>query len=116
VISGGTATLLGPVAGAAIVIIVKYSLNAIADALTVVLSDGAMILFGPSLGADIAVVVKNALNAVAVRWNLVLGIVFVTIITFMPEGLVPGSIRLWRATLQRLRASRGGKLRPGAPP
>jgi branched-chain amino acid transport system permease protein len=28
---------------------------------------------------------------------MVLGIIFVAIIVFMPEGLVPGSVRLWRA-------------------
>jgi branched-chain amino acid transport system permease protein len=116
VISGGTATLLGPVAGAALVISVKYSLNVAAEALTVVLSALAMYLLGPSLGADVAIVVKGALNAVATRWNLVLGVVFVTIIILMPEGLVPGSIRLWRTASQRLAASRVGKIRPGAQP
>jgi branched-chain amino acid transport system permease protein len=46
-----------------------------------------------------------------VRWNLVLGVIFVAIISFMPEGLVPGSVRFWR----RLRTARpDGK--PGAPP
>jgi len=115
VISGGTATLLGPVAGAAIVIIVKYSLNAVADVLTMVISDGATILLGPIAGADIAIIVKDALNVVAARWNLVLGVVFVAIISFMPEGLVPGSVRLWRTALRRLRALPVGKLRVGAP-
>jgi len=27
---------------------------------------------------------------------MALGIIFVLIITFMPEGLVPGSVRLWK--------------------
>jgi branched-chain amino acid transport system permease protein len=30
------------------------------------------------------------------RWNFVLGAIFVAIVIFMPEGLVPGSLRLWR--------------------
>jgi len=115
VISGGTATLLGPIAGAAIVIIVKYSLNTVADMLTWVIAGGATVLLGPVTGADVAIIVKNALSGVAARWNLVLGIVFVTIITFMPEGLVPGSARLWGEARRRLRAARpAGK--PGAPP
>jgi branched-chain amino acid transport system permease protein len=38
------------------------------------------------------------------RWNLVLGVIFVAIITFMPEGLVPGSVRLWRMGRHALRA------------
>ena len=39
---------------------------------------------------------KNVASAYIARWNLVLGAIFVTIVIFMPEGLVPGSVRLWR--------------------
>jgi branched-chain amino acid transport system permease protein len=83
VISGGTATLLGPIAGAAIVVIMKY-----------------------------------VVSAYVVRWNLVLGVIFVAIISFMPEGLVPGSVRIWSFarrrffTLARLR----GRVGEGVPP
>jgi len=34
---------------------------------------------------------------------MMLGVIFVAIVTFMPEGLVPGSVRLWRRGLQPLR-------------
>ena len=37
---------------------------------------------------------KNVVSAYIERWNLVLGVIFVVIISFMPEGLVPGSVRL----------------------
>jgi branched-chain amino acid transport system permease protein len=30
------------------------------------------------------------------RWNFLLGAIFVAIVILMPEGLVPGSARLWR--------------------
>jgi branched-chain amino acid transport system permease protein len=30
------------------------------------------------------------------RWNFLLGAVFVAIVILMPEGLVPGTARLWR--------------------
>ena len=40
---------------------------------------------------------KNVVSAYIERWNLVLGVIFILIISFMPEGLVPGSVRLWRA-------------------
>jgi hypothetical protein len=33
----------------------------------------------------------------------VLGIIFILIISFMPEGLVPGTVRLWRAGWQAWR-------------
>ena len=39
---------------------------------------------------------KNVVSAYIERWNLVLGVIFVVIISFMPEGLVPGTVRLWR--------------------
>jgi branched-chain amino acid transport system permease protein len=39
---------------------------------------------------------KNVVSAYIERWNLVLGVIFVVIISFMPEGLVPGSVRLVR--------------------
>ncbi len=34
---------------------------------------------------------------------MALGIIFVLIITFMPEGLVPGSVRLWKLAWQAAR-------------
>jgi branched-chain amino acid transport system permease protein len=33
----------------------------------------------------------------------VLGVIFILIISFMPEGLVPGSVRLWRWGWAKLR-------------
>jgi branched-chain amino acid transport system permease protein len=44
---------------------------------------------------------KTVVSAYVVRWNMVLGFIFVAIITFMPEGLVPGSARLWRWAWRR---------------
>ena len=52
------------------------------------------------------VVMKNVVSAYVVRWNLVLGVIFVAIITFMPEGLVPGSVRIWGFARRRWRALR----------
>jgi len=39
---------------------------------------------------------KDVASAYIERWNFVLGAIFVVIVIFMPEGLVPGSVRLWR--------------------
>jgi branched-chain amino acid transport system permease protein len=39
---------------------------------------------------------KNVASAYIVRWNMLLGVIFVAIVIFMPEGLVPGTVRLWR--------------------
>jgi branched-chain amino acid transport system permease protein len=73
------------------------SLQASAEVLLMVIAGGAGSLLGPIAGAAIVVIVKNVVSGYVVRWNLVLGVIFVGIIIFMPEGLVPGSVRLWRA-------------------
>jgi branched-chain amino acid transport system permease protein len=83
------------------------ALTGSAEVLLMVISGGTATLFGPIVGAAIVVIMKNVVSAYIVRWNLVLGVVFVVIITFMPEGLVPGSVRLWRWGWRKLRTSRG---------
>jgi hypothetical protein len=56
---------------------------------------------------------KTVVSAYIVRWNLVLGLIFIAIISFMPEGLVPGSLRLWRLARQAKRTARE-RSRPAA--
>jgi branched-chain amino acid transport system permease protein len=91
VISGGAGTLLGPVVGAALVVIVKN-----------VVSGVRFDVSGPT---DFANVVKFILNGLFQHWNFLLGAIFVLIVIFMPEGLVPGTVRLvrgaWRAGNRR---------------
>jgi branched-chain amino acid transport system permease protein len=84
-----------------------------AEVLLMVISGGTATLLGPIAGAAIVVIMKNVASAYIERWNLVLGVIFVAIITFMPEGLVPGSIRLWRTGWRSVRArSKPPALRP----
>jgi branched-chain amino acid transport system permease protein len=82
------------------------ALTTSAEVLLMVISGGTATLLGPIAGAAIVVIMKNVVSAYIERWNLVLGVIFVVIITFMPEGLVPGSVRLWRWCWQTLRARR----------
>jgi branched-chain amino acid transport system permease protein len=42
------------------------------------------------------VMLKNVASAYVTRWVMLLGLVFVAIVVFMPEGLVPGFDRLRR--------------------
>jgi len=85
-------------------------LTSSAEVLLMVISGGTATLFGPIVGAAIVVIMKNVVSAYIERWNLVLGVIFVVIITFMPEGLVPGSVRLarwlWQATRSGATAAR----------
>lgn len=72
------------------------ALSASAEALLMVIAGGAGTLFGPIAGAALVVIIKNVASAYIEHWNFVLGAIFVVIVIFMPEGLVPGSARLWR--------------------
>ncbi len=72
------------------------ALTASAEALLMVISGGTATLLGPVTGAALVVIMKNVASAYIERWNFVLGAIFVAIVVFMPEGLVPGSVRLGR--------------------
>ena len=82
------------------------SLGSSAEALLMVISGGTGTLFGPIVGAALVVAMKNVASAYIERWNFVLGAIFVAIVIFMPEGLVPGCTRLWRWSWAALGASR----------
>jgi branched-chain amino acid transport system permease protein len=87
------------------------ALQASAEALLMVISGGTATLLGPIVGAAIVVIMKNVklfenwwiLGELFTHWNMMLGVIFVAIVTFMPEGLVPGSVRLWKRGLQSVR-------------
>jgi len=81
------------------------ALTASAEALLMVIAGGTGTLLGPIVGAGIVVVVKNVASAYIERWNFVLGAIFVAIVVFMPDGLVPGLTRLFR----RLAEPRGAR-------
>ncbi len=84
------------------------ALTTSAEALLMVISGGSGTLLGPIIGAGLVVIMKNVASAYIERWNLVLGVIFILIISFMPEGLVPGSARLGRAAWQVVRNRRDG--------
>lgn len=67
-----------------------------AEVLLMVISGGAGTLLGPIVGAATVLLLKNVISAYITRWVMLLGAVFVLIVVFMPEGLVPGLSRVWR--------------------
>jgi branched-chain amino acid transport system permease protein len=91
----------GAVSGILFVYYNKYihpaslSLTASAEALLAVIAGGSATLAGPLVGAAIVLFLKNYVSAYIERWNMLLGFVFVFIVIFMPEGVVPGVRRLW---------------------
>jgi branched-chain amino acid transport system permease protein len=76
---------------------VSLSLQSSAEGLLAVIAGGSGTLAGPIVGAAIVVLLKNYVSAYIERWNMLLGFVFVLIVVFMPEGLVPGLRRWWAA-------------------
>jgi branched-chain amino acid transport system permease protein len=79
------------------------ALAASAEGLLMVISGGAGTLLGPVVGAALVVIIKNVASAYVERWNFLLGAIFVAIVVFMPEGLVPGAVRLARAAWRAMR-------------
>jgi branched-chain amino acid transport system permease protein len=72
------------------------ALSSSAEALLMVIAGGTGTLFGPIFGAALVIIIKDVASAYITRWNFMLGAIFVLIVVFMPEGFVPGSVRLWR--------------------
>jgi branched-chain amino acid transport system permease protein len=85
------------------------ALSASAEVLLMVIAGGTGTLLGPIAGAALVVVMKSVASAYIARWNLVLGAIFVAIVIFMPEGLVPGSMRLARWAATGLKLGRGAR-------
>jgi len=73
------------------------ALTSSAEVLLMVISGGAGTLLGPVVGASLVVIIRLVVSAYISRWNFMLGAIFVAIVVFMPEGLVPGTVRLARA-------------------
>lgn len=59
-----------------------------------VLAGGPATIAGPLVGAALVVLMKNVASAYVERWTFLLGAVFVFIVLFLPDGIVPGVKRL----------------------
>jgi branched-chain amino acid transport system permease protein len=90
------------------------ALTASAEVLLMVIAGGPATLLGPIVGAALVVIVKNVVSGYIERWNFLLGAIFVAIVILMPEGLVPGTARLWRAGWRSLKRRRNVAIAAGA--
>ena len=70
------------------------SLQNSAEVLLMVIAGGPATTLGPVVGAALVIIIKNVVSAYLERWVLLLGVVFVLIVMFLPEGIVPGVERL----------------------
>ncbi|HKQ27788.1 MAG TPA: branched-chain amino acid ABC transporter permease [Burkholderiales bacterium] len=75
---------------------VSLSLANSAEGLLAVIAGGSGTLAGPVVGAAIVILLKNYVSGYVERWNMLMGFVFVLIVVFMPQGVVPGFTRLWQ--------------------
>jgi branched-chain amino acid transport system permease protein len=95
----------GAVSGLLFVYYNKYihpaslSITSSAEALLGVIAGGSGTLAGPIVGAAIIMLLKNYVSAYIERWNMLMGFVFVLIVIFVPEGVVPGARRLLRRAM-----------------
>ncbi|MES2116083.1 MAG: branched-chain amino acid ABC transporter permease [Pseudomonadota bacterium] len=77
------------------------SLAESAEVLLMVVTGGAGTFWGPLVGAVIVMLFKNVASSYIESWLMLLGVLFVLIVLFMPDGVVPGLQRL----LSRARAA-----------
>jgi branched-chain amino acid transport system permease protein len=78
------------------------SLITSAEGLLMVIVGGSGALLGPVIGAAVVLTFTQVMSAYVDRWTAALGVLFLAIVLFMPDGLVPGFRRL----LHRLRTLR----------
>jgi branched-chain amino acid transport system permease protein len=76
------------------------SLQQSAEVLIMTILGGVGSIIGPVVGAIIITVVKTVVSSYVDRWNSLLGAIFLVVIVFMPEGVVPGLRRLGRRLLR----------------
>jgi branched-chain amino acid transport system permease protein len=81
----------------------SLSLQQSAEALLMVILGGANTFLGPIVGALIITLVKDVASSYVDRWNSLLGLIFVVVVLFMPQGLVPGFRLRWTQFTARKR-------------
>ncbi len=67
-----------------------------AEVLLMVILGGAGTLTGPVIGAAVIVLLENLISAYTERWLIVIGVIYILVALFTPEGIV-GFFRAFRA-------------------
>ncbi len=76
------------------------SLQQSAETLLMVILGGAGTLAGPVVGAAIITLVRLVVSSYVDRWFALLGTIFIVVVLFMPQGIVPGLSHLRRRPRQ----------------
>ncbi|MGE3332430.1 MAG: branched-chain amino acid ABC transporter permease [Rhodospirillaceae bacterium] len=77
--------------------------------LLMAITGGIGTLLGAFVGAGAIIILENAVSAFTARWPIVLGLTFIVIMIFAPEGIV-GRIRLLLARRARVSSPQSGGL------
>ncbi len=81
------------------------------EALLMAIVGGIGTLFGAFVGAATIILLQNTVSTYTERWPTVLGLVFIIVVIFAPEGIVGTVIlaqRRWRSGRSRQRETKGG--------
>lgn len=110
-------TISGFFAGVAGVLLAMYNnfigpsdvfFLASAEGLLMSILGGVSTVSGAYVGATIVVIIQNWVSSYVARWQTLLGLVFVLVVLFAPDGLVGAWNRLvWNPLLRRFRAQAG---------
>lgn len=65
------------------------SLAGSSEAMLMVIAGGAGSLLGPVVGSALLVLLRNIVSTYVSHWLMLLGIVFIVIMMFLPQGIVP---------------------------
>jgi branched-chain amino acid transport system permease protein len=68
------------------------------------------------VGAAIVVLLKMVVSAYVARWVMLLGLVFIAIVLFLPEGVVPGLAHLVNRAFPGAGIRFAGRAAPGNAP
>lgn len=66
-----------------------------AEVMLMIILGGAGTLFGPVIGAFAIVFLSHWVSSIVERWNLILGVIYVLVVVFAPQG-VTGLAARWR--------------------
>lgn len=101
--AGGFAGLAGGMAAVNYEIFTPLSLSVAPSGLVLLMAyiGGIRYFAGPILGAIVLTVMQSSLSDVTEAWLLYLGVLFIAVVMFAPEGLAGVLDGLWRGATQR---------------
>lgn len=98
VAAGGFAGLAGGMAAVNYEIFTPLSLSVIPSGLVLLMAytGGIRFFWGPILGAVVLTIMQSSLSDVTEAWLLYLGVLFIAIVMFAPDGLAGVLVAAWR--------------------